>query len=189
MANSDIVKGLVPVGYLNGAPYNGQVNKYYIPDTDSTAVFVGDPVKLAGSADSRGIPSVAQASVGDAIIGAVVGIAEATRDDDIYRAASTEKYVLVADDPQTVFEVQEDSDGGALAATDVGQNASFIVGTGSTVTGLSGVELDSSTAATTSTLDLQILRLSDREDNEIGTNAKWLVKLNNHQFTNAATGI
>jgi hypothetical protein len=46
---------------------------------------------------------------------------------------------------------------------------------------MSGVELDSSTAATTATLQVKIIRLDQRPDNEIGTNADWIVKINNHQ--------
>jgi len=42
------------------------------------------------------------------------------------------------------------------------------------------MELDSSDVANTATLPLRILRLVDREDNAIGTHAKWLVKLNTH---------
>lgn len=65
----------------------------------------------------------------------------------------------------------------------------MVVAAGSNTTGFSATELDSSTAAVTATLDCQIMRLADREDNEIGTNAKWLVKLNNHQFVDGTTGI
>lgn len=189
MANADIVKGLSPAYHQDGSPYNGQVMEFHVPSSDATAIFVGDPVKLAGSADADGIPDVAQAAVGNVVVGVMVGRARVTRDDEIYRPASTEAYIFVATDPDIVYEVQEDSVGGALAATNVGQNASFIVGTGSTTTGLSGVELDSSTAATTSTLDLQIVRLVRRADNEIGTNGKWYVRLNNHQYVDGTTGI
>lgn len=189
MANSDIVKGLSPVMYLNGTPYSGKCGKYYIPATDSTAVYIGDPVKLAGSADARGVPTVAKASSTNNIVGVVVGVEPVTADSTRYRAASTARYVFVADDPELLFEIQEDSVGGALAATSVGLNAKFVDGGGSTVTGFSGLEIDSSTAATTATLDFQIVRLADREDNAIGDNAKWLVKLNNHQYVDGVTGV
>jgi hypothetical protein len=59
MANVDRVWGFRPVGTSNGSPYNGQVRKYYIPSTDSTAVFQGDLVKLAGGADANGVATVA----------------------------------------------------------------------------------------------------------------------------------
>lgn len=189
MANADIAFGFKPVAYLNGAAYNGQARKYYVPSTDGTALYIGTPVKLAGSADADGVATVAAASSGDAILGPVVGVIPVTQESTIYRAASTARYVLVADDPQLIFEIQEDSVGGALAATSVGLNASWTGSGGTAATGLSSVELDSSTAATTNTLDMQILGFVQRADNEIGTNAKVLVRLNDHQFINQTTGL
>ena len=74
MANSDSPFGFKPVKHLNGNPWNGKVNVYYIPSTDNTATFVGDAVKLAGSADATGkYPTVAQAAATNAICGVVVG--------------------------------------------------------------------------------------------------------------------
>ena len=52
MANSDAPSGFKPVKHLNGNPWNGKVNVYYIPATDGTATFIGDAVKSAGSATS-----------------------------------------------------------------------------------------------------------------------------------------
>jgi hypothetical protein len=95
-----------------------------------------------------------------------------------YRAASTEGYVLVCDDPDVLYEIQEDSDTSTLAKTSIGLNADLIAAAGSTYTRRSGFMLDSSTAATTATLQLRIIELAQRPDNEIGTNAKWLVAIN-----------
>ncbi len=180
MANVDAPNGLRPVKHLDGSPYNGMANRYYVPASDGTAIFLGDAVVHAGSADADGIPSVAQAAAGDAdIIGVVVGIEPRTDEDLNFRAASTERYLLVADAPDLVFEVQEDSAGGALAATNVGQNADIVVGTGNSTVGRSAMELDSS-SATAATAQLRILSLVQRADNEIGDQAKWLVMINEH---------
>lgn len=190
MANSDIAFGLKPVRYASGAPYNGAANRYYVPSSDGTALFIGDPVIIAGSADSDGVASVTRATAGSGayILGVVVGVEAETNDSLTYRAASTERYVFVADDPNLIFEIQEDADGGALAATDVGLNADIIIAAGSTTTGLSGVELDSSTAATTNTLQLRIEGFAQRADNEIGANAKMECSINLHQRRNT-TGV
>lgn len=199
MANSNAPRGLIPVRHKNGAPYNGAATLYYVPSTDGTALYIGDPVIVAGSADSRGVPSVTKATAagGNYITGAVVGVFSADTvankpiklfTDTVYRAASTNAYVLVADDPDIIFEIQEDSDTSTLAATNVSQNADWVDGTGSTTTGYSGVQLDSNTANTTNTLQLRIIGLADREDNAIGTNAKWLVSINLHSQRNA-TGV
>ncbi len=197
MANSDVASGLSPIMYMNGAPYNGQATRYYVPDTDAVNLFLGDLVRLAGSADATGkYPTVAKAAVGGVTIGPIIAVEMDTQQQGgspqgspVYRQASVARYVLVADDPQIVFEVQEDSVGGALVADDIGQNASVIQAAGSTNTGYSGAELDTSTAAVTATLDLQILRLVDRPDNALGANAKVLVRLNNHQFVDGTLGI
>lgn len=189
MANVDRVWGFRPVGHTNGAPFNGQVRKYYIPSGDSTAVFQGDLVKLAGSADANGVATVAQAAAGDTPVGVVMFFEPNPSDlSMLYRAASTARYVYVADSPDLILEVQEDGVGGALAATSVGLNADAVVGSGSTTTGQSGMELDSSTAATTSTLVFNILGFSQKTDNEVGSaNAKMLVTYNVHQFGSVGT--
>jgi hypothetical protein len=197
MANLDAPKGAVPVQHLDGSPWNGKVGMYLIPSTDNTAVFVGDFVSLAGSAgsagtevngiDVEGIPTVAQSAAGGTtIVGAVVGFL-ADQDNLMrkHRAASTNRIALVADGPDVVYEIQEDSDGAALAVTNVGQNADIVVGSGSATTGLSAMELDSSTAVAT-TAQLRILGLAKRPDNAIGNQAKWLVMVNEHVFKTTA---
>lgn len=181
MANNDRARGLEPVNELGG-PHCLSMGEYFIPATDGTAMSVGDPVKYAGSADSDGVPTVTVATAGDACCGVIVGFKpDKDYEDNTYREASTARYAIVADSPNQLFVVQEDSDGGALAATNVGQNADLIFGGTNTTTGMSGVELDSSTAATTATLQVKVIRLDRRPDNEIGTNADWIVKINNHQ--------
>lgn len=187
MANVDRVNGLRPVKHLDGSPYNGAANRYYVPSSDGTAIFPGDAVKSAGSADANGVASVAQAAAGDALRGVVVGVEPITDESLIYRAASTERYVLVADAPDLVFEIQEDADGGALAAVDVGLNADIVVAAGNTDTGTSGMELDTSTKVS-SAAQLRILGFVQRPDNEIGANAKVLVAINEHELK-STTGV
>lgn len=178
MANSDRASGLQPVRMLDGSPFTGCVDMFYVPSTLATHVFIGDPVRLAGSADSAGVASVTLCNATDTITGAVVGFADAASLVLGYGAASTTRYVLVAHGQDVLFEIQEDSDGGALSADEIGLNAQIIVAAGSTSTRLSGVELDSSSAATTATHGLRIRGLAQRPDNAIGANAKILVSLN-----------
>jgi hypothetical protein len=197
MANTSRVNGLRPVKHQNGSPYNGQVTEYFIPSGNAVATFVGDLVTADGTGDTvaaggkgKGVQSVVQAAAGQAVLGVIVGFATdpTALNSPQYRTASTGRYVLVADQPDLIFEVQEDAVGGALAVADVGLNADFVVGAGSTTTGASGVQLDSSTKAITATLPLRIVGFVQREDNEVGSaNAKVLVKINNHQF-NGGTG-
>lgn len=189
MANSDAPFGAKVLGQ-NGGAFNGQVNRYSIPSSDSVIHAVGDIVKLGGTADSDGIPTVTRVAAGDTPVGIIVGFDWPDRTyEDLpdYRPASTTCYALVADDPNVEFVIQEDSVGGALAATNVGQNADVIVANANSTTGASQIELDSSTAATTSTLVLNIKRLHQTADNEIGTNANWVCGFNVHQFGSVGT--
>jgi hypothetical protein len=192
MANTDTPFGLKPIRHRSGSPYTGECNPYYVPSTYATALYIGDPVIITGTSnisDYQGyaagsLPEInkATAAGGNYISGVIVAFGP-DRDNlsRVYKPASTEALVWVADAPELIFEVQEDSDGTALAATSVGLNADLVyTHSGSTITGLSGVELDRSTAATTSTLQLKIMRLVDRPDNAIGDFAKWEVLVNLH---------
>ena len=188
MANANTPQGLRPVRYASGAPYNGAANSYFVPAADSTALFIGDPVIVAGSADANGVPTATRATAAGGALwtGVVVGIINTPTVTTTYRPASTACYILVADDPNLLFEVQEDAVGGALAAADVGLNADLIAGTGSTVTGKSAFQLDTSTKAVTATLQMRIEGFVQRADNEIGANAKVLVRNNLPTQTGAA---
>jgi hypothetical protein len=192
MANVDTPFGFRPVSHRNGQPYNGAVRRYSVAAGNGTAIYIGDPVKLAGTSqtiDGVVYADVVQGTAAATVVGVVVGVAADTRDSLTYRAASTQRILLVADDPDLLFEIQEVSGGTALTANDIGLNANFVVGSGSTTTGLSGVELNNATEATTNTLDCQIIGLSPRADNEVGEHAKWLVRLNNHQYANQIAGV
>lgn len=191
MANVDSPKGLVPTKHKSGAPYNNSFNYYYIPDTEASALFIGDPVIITGTANTTSVggfqagtlPEVTKASFGatNRISGVIVGF-QADVDTNlsrIFNPATTERVVFVADDPDLSFEVQDDGSA-SLDATAIGANANLVDGTGSTVTGLSGVELDATTPAADATFQLKIERLIPREDNELGTNSKLEVTINLH---------
>lgn len=192
MANVDSPFGLKPVKHRNGAPYTGAVRYYSVAAGDSTAILIGDPVTLAGTSqtiDGRIYSDVVRSATGDVFAGVVVGVVPVTADSLKYRAASTQRILMVADDPDLLFEIQEVSGGTALTANDAGLNANLVVAAGSTVTGFSGVELNNATEATSNTLDLHIVGPVARADNEIGEHCKWLVTFNRHQFRNQVAGI
>jgi len=189
MANSDKASGLIPVMHLNGNPYNGQYRMYYVPSSDGTALYMNDLVVSAGSADTSGKFATVTRFTGTAPVrGVIVGfsntpyltvdVTDLTR---VYRPASTAMYVAVCDDPDVIFECQEDSDAENMEAGDVGATADITATAGSTTTGLSGMEIDSSSISDVAQ-DCKILGLVDRPDNALGANAKWLVLLNNHEL-------
>lgn len=191
MANADRPDGLTPVRYVSGAPYNGACRKYYVPASDTNAaVYVGGLVKLAGGADADGIATVTgNVATGNPVVGVVVSVVPVTADSTTYRVNSTARYVLVADDPNILFEVQED---GTTAATVAGATAQLTGFTsGSTVTGRSAIEISTSNISETSDTDddVRLIEMVQRPDNATGANGRWLVRLNVHQYVNAAVGV
>lgn len=191
MANVDTPFGLRVAGNVHGSPHSGSVRVFSTASGDGTAIFVGDPVTLSGTSQTIGgviYNDVDQAATGDILAGVVVGVLPDTRESLIYRAASTVRLLLVETDPAAVYEIQEVSGGTPLTANDIGLNANFVVGSGSTVTGLSGVELNNSGEATTNTLDLKIVGFVNREGNEIGEHCKYLVQINRSRWANQVAG-
>lgn len=206
MANADKPTGLTPVSYLNGADWDGRGNIYSILAADTNAFYVGDPVIPSSSGGTtKGIPAVTIGTPGTGPwLGVILAIGTVGADgggpyinpDDltaVFRtsgAKSVDYFALVADDPNIIYEVQEDSVGGALAVGSIHNNINLIAAAPGTGVKVSAYELDSSTVNTTATLDMRLLRLPSRYDNAIGVNAKWYTIFNNHFFKSAGlTGI
>ncbi|HDA7126317.1 TPA: hypothetical protein O5T86_001250 [Staphylococcus aureus] len=191
MPNPSTPNGAVPVRTLTG-PYNGATNAYSTAAGDSVLLGIGDFVKLVGTSQLIGdvtYADVARAATGDVIVGVVTSVVPTTRDSTVYRAASTATIVNVADDPALLFEIQESAAGTAFTANDISLNANFVVANASTTTGLSATTLDNTTEATTNTLDLKIVGLANKPNNAVGESAKWIVKINRHQFANQVAGV
>ncbi len=201
MANRDAPFGLRPVRHRNGAPYNGAVRMYYVPAGYGTALFIGDPVVKTGTSNTAEVlghapgtlPEINKAAAGDgnAITGVIVGFVATSFDSKTYNPASTERIALVADDPDLLFEIQAD---GAIAAAQIGLNAVLIyTNAGSTVTGLSGAELDAGTTdapAADASNQFTIQAVVPRDDVEEGSAFTVVqVKINNHTEAHGAVGI
>ena len=196
MANINFAFGLRPVRQVSGRPYVGADRMYYVPASDGTALFIGDPVIKVESTDPNGGPQCTRATAGSTnrVTGVVTGVFPFNTTTGAlgvgYRPASTAMYVYVCDDPDMLFEIQENASGGALPLSAVGQNASLASGSGSTSSRLSGFQLDASTVATTSTLQLSIVEFAARSDNTpASANAKVLVRINSHTEAPASAGV
>ena len=72
MANQNAPFGMLQ-DTRTGSNLVGGVNLYYIPNTNSTVLAVGDPVISGGSADADGVPSIARAAAGNAVRGYIAG--------------------------------------------------------------------------------------------------------------------
>ena len=182
--NSDIVKGFTPVGTISGSDYHGKLRQVSFATGDAVACFIGDLVKLTANATADGYtPVVAQSGVGDISVGVLVGLDPDTTDEGSlssanYRVASTLRTGQVAWGSDVLYSIQEDSDGNSMPITDAGLNADVIIAAGNTTTGASGMEIDSTTAATTNTLALRLHAVENKVGNKLGDNANWLVSIN-----------
>lgn len=192
MSNANAPFGLKPIN-LDGTTWSGQGRLVYIPSSQG-AIYIGDPLIPLGSTDAYGVPAVGIASDGatDRIAGSFLGqcngpargansASTLLQSATLYHPASTAGYALMCDDPSVVYEIQEDSDGGAIAITTGGYaNGNLVTGSGgSTATGLSSWMLDSSSVATgNATYQVKVIGLVRGPDNAIGNYARWVVQLN-----------
>ena len=204
MASVSRISGFRPVKNTTGAPYSGKAGLYFVPSSDSTVIMVGDAVKLAGDARAAsGAPTVTRCGATDIPVGIVVGILfsgvgnEVTNvpavndlNTPVYRRASTDRYLLVADDPNLIYEVQYagTSVAAATITANVGLNGQFTTTAGSTTSGSSGMQLDSTGLAATATLPLKIVGFPQRPDNVPGdTYFSYYVMLNASTFGSLGT--
>ena len=188
MANSDSPFGLRPKMHRGGAPYNGAVNAYYA--TDSTAIFIGDAVEMTGESytvefegnEPGSLPIVKRATVATGqISGVVVNVQPDNFTSTPYRKASEGRIIWVCDDPDVLFEVQAD---GTVGDEAVGGGYNLIdTHLGSTVTGRSGTEMNSTTATGGTNFQLLVHRAAPVTGNDITTaNSKWLVSIAKHSM-------
>ena len=194
MANVDAAFGLRPVGGLDGSPYNGATITCAIPASDSTATFIGDPVKLSGAGvtvDGATYPGVIQGTADAEFFGVVTSFdydpADLTKQ---YRVASTLRLCSVVPALDALFAVQADED---IEVADIGSSVDFVNSTnvltaGSTATGLSGVEIDSSDVGTGA--NCLILGVLNAPDNDLASNNPVvIVRLNESSLRGDGTAV
>ena len=190
MANSNIASGLTPIGD-NGTSWSGQYQLVAFPTSQASNIFIGDPLVPLGGTDAFGVPLVGIATAGAAnnVLGSFGGIQNGpagsgftvTRDLPLYRQASIANYGICFTDPNQLYEIQEDSVGGAIDPTIGGfANGNLVSGAGSTTTGRSGWQLQSSSVSSTAhtTYQIRLIGLMRGPDNALGVNAKWIVRIN-----------
>ena len=188
MANIDKAFGLRPIGNLSATGAQKQYG-YQIADNQGGTIFQGDLVVLTAGFISRFLPASHTAAVG--VFNGCSYIDPTTGKPTFknyypgsINITSGQINADVLDDPNQLFLVQCD---GAFVAADVGKNADVIGTSGSTTTGISTMELASSTLATTAALNLKVVGLYNDVNNEYGTNAVVVVKINEHVY--GSTGV
>ena len=184
MANKDASFGLKPVRMMGGSPYSGGQSRYRIAANYGTNIFQGDLVmQVTGGgielhADGGTVP----------IVGVFNGcmFTDPTTSEQVFSnhyPASTNASDIIAfvhDDPNTVFEIQADD---TFPVADLFGNFDIVyTNSGSTTTGISGAELDVTTGATTTSLPLKAIDISqDPENSDVASaNTNVLVVIQNH---------
>jgi hypothetical protein len=200
MANANQPQGLVPERYLDGTSWNGGFNTYFIPQADANAYYVGDVVKSAANADANGLPAVTKAAGTDTIRGVVIGYVVAGMNSPslvgtnldlslqfIPATKTRDYYVMVVDDPTVLFSCQDN--GTAIPATNANKNCSLTVTAPTSPQQNSATVILSSSVAVTASLPYKLFGRIQTPSNEPGANAKWLLKVNQHELNGATAGV
>ena len=193
MANNDAAFGMKPVKMIGGSPSPGGVSRYRIAANYDTAIFQGDMVaQVTGGgvevhADGGTVP----------IVGVFNGCqyTDPTTGEQKYSnyyPASTNASDIIAfviDDPNVVFEIQCNA---AFPIADLLGNFDIVyTSSGSTVTGISGAELNVSDGATTATLSVKAIDITEDPDNDdVSSDATNVyVVIQNHIFGQKSAGL
>lgn len=200
MANDNYARGLVPV---NRRPISAN---YYRVST-AADIYIGQPVIIPAAGY---VVTATVATDNSVVLGVAIGFAGTLKrgvatpapfldvsqlTPPVPASDTGDRFVLVADDPNQEFYVQEDTGGTALALADIGASIHLIYRgvaggevTGNTDTGQVTAELDASSVAATTAGMFTVLRLhdgveSDGTNTAVGDYAKWVVRITHHQKT------
>ena len=190
MANVDAAFGYRPIGKIGSGVNNGGTTLYTIADNYNTSIFKGDTVMSSGGLVIAGTAS------GSTNLGVFNGCfyidptsakptwsnyypadTNVTASGSISGSTNIDAYIY--DDPFTLFEAQCD---GTIAKTDIGKNTDSVLGSSSTVNGLSVTEIDSGSEATTAARQVTINGISKDPENDDASsaNANWYIMYNEH---------
>lgn len=188
MANVDKAFGLRPLGNLSATGAQKQYG-YEIEDNQAGAIYQGDLVTIVGGYVVKFLPGTHAAALGVFNGCFYVDPSSGKPTWKNYYPGSvnitTGKIVAdVIDDPNQLFIIQADED---IVQADIGKNADVVGTGGSTTTGVSSMELDSSTIADAEARNLKIVGLWDVPGNALGDFAVVVVKINEHLY--GSTGV
>lgn len=204
MANVIAPHGFQPI--KNVGMYTGQTNIYFIPASDPNQYNIGDAVKSAVGSDPLGFPTVIKSTgaAAEAQRGVIVGVLPVTAVGqnpsligtplalEVINIPATKTrgyYVEVLDDPNALFQIQDDGLA-ALTATATSKNASFTPANNANAQiQISATVLTTASVAVGATLPLKIMGLYQQyapaAGNSYGVNAIWVVKFNLHELCGA----
>ena len=170
MANKDAAFGLRPIGKVGQNADNQGMSQYEIADNSSTSIFQGDLVKMvtSGYIDKADADNVSLGVFWGTFISKDPSTGK-PKFSNFYTQTNVDAGetidAFVYDDPYARFEIQSTAD---TERSDVGMNGDISYAAGSTINGVSKVELDDTSFVTT-TAQLRLIGFSrDIENNEVG---------------------
>lgn len=178
MANKNNPHGLQPIETTHGGPMTTM--PYPTVSGYATKLYAFDAVMQAtdGNINRFGTPGTDRLS----------GVIAHTR------PASVDLEVLVYDDPNIIFEIQDDGSAGPVSGvgfqkTERGLNANIVKGAGDSIRDISTDQLDATSGAVSGALDLRMLGKVDDPSNAYGANCRIRVLINKHRMNRETAGI
>jgi hypothetical protein len=196
--------GLKPVNLIGGQVFAGATRLMEIASSNNvgygTSIFYGDLVKRVGTGFIELDTGTSAATPCGVFLGVQFTNASTgqVQQQQYYPAstpikAGTKIFAVVADDPDTLFQVVSCSSGTTVAGmgiSAIGNNIALIQTAGSTITGNSLVAIDEGTQNTTSSLPIRIIDVVRETATGADTFVEFIVKINAtmHQYNNS-TGV
>jgi hypothetical protein len=192
--------GLKPVNLIGGQVFAGATRLMQIAENYATGIFYGDLVKRISDGTIEKDVGTSTATPCGVFLG--VSFTNAStgqiQQQQFYPASQaiksgTKIFAVVADDPDTLFQVVSCSGTTVVAGMGIaaiGTNIALIQNAGSTTTGNSAVAIDEGTQTTTSSLPIRIIDVVRETATGADTFVEFIVKINAtmHQYNNS-TGI
>ena len=191
--------GLKPVNLIGGQVFAGSTRLMQIASGYATNIFYGDLVKRISDGTIEKDTGTATATPCGIFLGVQFtnGSTGQVQQQQFYPASQsiksgTQIFAVVADDPDTLFQVSVVSSGTTISGvgiTSIGNNAELVQNSGSTTTGNSAVAILAATA-TTNTLPIRIIDVVRDTATAADNFPEVIVKINAtmHQYNNA-TGV
>jgi len=191
--------GLKPVNLIGGQVFAGSTRLMEIASGYATSIFYGDLVKRVAAGTIEKDAGTATATPSGIFLGVQFtnGSTGQVQQQQFYPAsqsikAGTKIFAVVADDPDTLFQVAVVSSGTTITGvgiSSIGNNAELVQNAGSSTTGNSAVAILAATA-TTITLPIRIIDVVRDTATATDNFPEVIVKINAtmHQYNNA-TGI
>jgi len=196
----DAPYGLKPVNLIGGQVFAGATRLMEIASGYATSIFYGDLVKRISDGTIEKDAGTTTATP----VGVFLGVQFTNQSTGQVQqqqyypasqaiASGSKIFAVVADDPDTLFQVVSCSATTVVAGmgiSAIGNNIALIQNTGSTVTGNSKVAIDEGTQTTTNTLPIRIIDVVRETATGSDTFVEFIVKINAtmHQYNNS-TGV